>query len=234
MTEKNVDFFTDIEWENGVENLLSSWSDIASCYCWLYDKSYRKYSQINFSFSLPIIIFSTITGTLIMSLDSLLSKDQIHTGQVVLGSVNIFTGILSTLQNYFNPSKESEASLNASKQWGKFERNIKIQLTLARHNRKEVSQFLRECRSEYESLLENSPVIDEHSIKNFKKFFKDSDIVRPEILDKIEKTIINKSNKNYPVTDLLNLKNSENSNKPIMVELDLEDEYVEDLKIHPN
>lgn len=230
MTENSVvDFFTDIEWDDGVENLLSSWADIAACYCWLFDKAYRKYHKINFSFSLPIIILSTVAGTLIMSLDSLLPADQVHTGQVVLGGINIFTGILSTIQNYFNPSKESEVNLNASKGWNKFERNIKIQLTLARHSRKDVSEFLRECRTEYETLLENCPIIDETAIKLFKESFKDIDVVRPEVLDKIEKTIVNKFNKNIPLTDLIKLKQEisqkNDSKEKIKVDISVDRDY---------
>lgn len=233
MSENN-NFFRKLEWDDRVEKLLSGWADIAACYTWLFDKSYRKNSRIHFSFSLPIIIFSTVTGTLIMSLNSLLPAESVKTGQTVLGAVNIFTGILSTLQNYLNPGKKSETNLQASKGWSKFERNIKIQLALARKNRKNVSEFLRECRKEYENLLDNCPVIDSGTISLFRKSFQGVDIIRPEILDKIEKTVVDKEEVDSQILrkPLEEIREEQLSEKKIKINFDSDEDF--ELTIHPS
>jgi len=139
----NIDFFTKLDWTKSTEDLLISWADIALCYTWIFDKSYRHYNHVNYRFTIPVIVFSTITGTLYMSFGNLLNEDQAKTGQIIVGGVNIFIGILSTLQNFFRYAQQSEANLSATRDWAKLHRNIKIELSIERQNRKDASEFVR-------------------------------------------------------------------------------------------
>ena len=41
----NIDFFTKLDWTKSTEDLLISWADIALCYTWIFDKSYRHYRE---------------------------------------------------------------------------------------------------------------------------------------------------------------------------------------------
>jgi hypothetical protein len=189
--DSNVsDFFIDLEWNDNTEKLLVSWADIALCYTWIFDKAYRRLSSLNFRFSIPVIIFSTITGTLSMSLDSILPADFIKTGQVVIGGVNILTGIVTTLQNFFRYAQQSESNYTASVDWGKLHRDIKIELAIERHFRRPATEYVRSTRQEYERLLNSRPLISNEIISNFKSEFAKSNIIKPEILDKLEHTII--------------------------------------------
>ena len=186
----SIDFFTNLEWTKSTEDLLISWADIALCYTWIFDKSYRHYNNVNYQFTIPIIVCSTITGTLSMSLSSLISEEQVKTGQVVIGGVNIFIGILSTLQNFFRYAQQSEANLAATRDWAKLHRNIKIELSIERPNRKPASEFVRSARQEYERLLNSRPVIPANIMMDFKKQYRNSDVIKPEVLDKIRHIIL--------------------------------------------
>jgi hypothetical protein len=184
------DFFVNLEWNDPVEKLLVSWADIAMCYTWIYEKSYRHLNKLHFKFSLPIIILSTVTGTLSMSLRSIIPDGYQDIVQIGLGGINIFTGIITTLQNFFRYAQQSELSLTATTDWSKLHRNIKIELSIERHNRRPATEFVRATRQEYERLLNSRPVIDQVIIYKFNKEFENSDIIKPEILDKVEHTII--------------------------------------------
>ena len=186
----SVDFFTELDWTKPTEELLVSWADIALCYTWIFDKSYRKYNHINYRFTIPIIVLSTVTGTLSMSLNSLLKEDQVNTGQVVIGGVNIFIGILSTLQNFFRYAQQSELHLSATRDWAKLHRNIKIELSIERKNRKPASEFVRSARQEYERLLNSRPVIPTSILEDFKRQYRYSDVIKPEVLEKIRHIIL--------------------------------------------
>lgn len=181
-------FFTHLEWNDATERLLVEWSEIASCYVWIYDKGYRKYSSLNYKYSIPIIVLSTVTGTLSMSLNTILPSDYITTGQVALGSVNIFTGIITTLQNFFKYAQHSESHLNASTEWAKFERNLKIELSIERHNRKSAPDFIRIARHDYEKLLNNNPIIPMDIIEDFRKTVSDLKIAKPILIKSLETT----------------------------------------------
>ena len=185
-----VDFFSNLDWTKSTEDLLVSWADIALCYTWIFDKAYRHFNHVNYRFTIPIIVFSTITGTLSMSIDSLVGEGGVKTGQVVIGGVNIFIGILSTLQNFFRYAQQSELNLTATRDWAKLHRNIKIELSIERKYRKPAVEFVRSARQEYERLLNSRPVIPSKILEDFKRQYRHSDVIKPEVLDKIRHLIL--------------------------------------------
>ena len=199
----SIDFFTELDWTKSTEELLVSWADIALCYTWIFDKSYRKYNSINYRFTIPVIVLSTITGTLSMSMNSLLGESKVNTGQVVIGGINIFIGILSTLQNFFRYAQQSELHLSATRDWAKLHRNIKIELSIERKNRKSAAEFVRSARQEYERLLNSRPVIPTAILDDFKRQYRYSDVIKPEVLEKIRHIILDDDKNiifNKPVT----------------------------------
>lgn len=185
-----VDFFTNLDWTKSTEELLVSWADIALCYTWIFDKAYRHFNHVNYRFTIPVIVLSTITGTLSMSIDSLIGESDVKTGQVIIGGVNIFIGILSTLQNFFRYAQQSEMNLTATRDWAKLHRNIKIELSIERAYRKPAAEFVRAARQEYERLLNARPVIPSNILEDFKRQYRHSDIIKPETLDKIRHIIL--------------------------------------------
>ena len=58
-----IESYKDITWEPHHDSIFVDWADNASCYKWLHDKSYLKYSSRRNMFTIPVIIMSTLTGT---------------------------------------------------------------------------------------------------------------------------------------------------------------------------
>lgn len=200
-----------LSWNDQTETLLRSWGDISSCYNWMHDKSFRKYQKKNFKFSLPVIILSTLTGTLNLALQGYVPAQYMTYAQAGIGGVNIFTGILTTLQNYFRYAENSESHRNASVGWGKLQRNISIELTYDRLSRKDADSFIKVCRMEYDRLLEQSPIILTEIINLFKK--------------KYSEQRKNKKEKKKPMS---NLKSSTRGDDSI---IDIDDEDNDDDKL---
>ena len=200
-----------LQWNDQTEQLLSSWSDIAICYNWMHDKSFRMFQQRNFSFSLPVIILSTLTGTLNLALQGYVPAEYMTYAQAFIGGVNIFTGILTTLQNYFRYAENSESHRNSSIGWSKLQRNISVELTFDRNSRKEADSFMKVCRMEYDRLLEHSPVIPARALVQFKNHMKKSkneriiqdegDIILPDVCGNLRHTIIYKPSSEQTVED---------------------------------
>jgi hypothetical protein len=183
-------FFVNLEWNDASEKLVAEWADIAACYVWIFDKGYRRFNKLNYKFSIPIIVLSTVTGTLSMSLNTILPADYVTTGQVAIGGVNIFTGIITTLQNFFKYAQQSETHLHSSIEWAKFERNIKIELSIERYNRKPAPEFIKLARHDYEKLLSNNPIIPLEIIEEFRRTVKDLKISKPVLIKTLEATKI--------------------------------------------
>ena len=131
-----------IEWSKEHEYILAEWADKAICFRWLHAKSHNQYSYANTWFTIPVIVMSTITGTANFAQDRFPAniKDYATMG---IGAVNIFAGILTTIQQFLKISELNEAHRVSSISWGKFYRNIKVELSKAPSERTAVSQLLK-------------------------------------------------------------------------------------------
>lgn len=196
---------TDIEgiaiWSEEVERLLKEWSEKSSSYRWLHTKCEKKYRMRYFCFSIPVIILSTLTGAANVGLSSYVPENKQSTAQAIVGGVNIFAGIISTLQNFLKVAEAMEAHRISGVAWSKLGRNISIEMALDPARRTNCSDFLSICRAEYDRLIEQSPLITDDVIKEFKKKFKNYDIATPSITNGLDKCIVYKRE-----LDLKNLK----------------------------
>lgn len=174
-------------WTSAQEELLAEWSEKATCYRWLHSRSEKSYRVKNYSFTIPVIILSTLTGTANFAMDSFVPETHKQIAMACVGGVNIFAGILSTLQNFLRYAELMESHRLCEVQWSKFGRNIAVELALDPKRRKPANDFLKVCRAEYDRLIEQSPPIDDLIIKQFKTNFKDVDIRKPDICNGLHK-----------------------------------------------
>ena len=121
----------------------------------------------------------------------------------IVGGVNIFAGILSTLQNFLRYAELMEGHRSSGVSWSKFGRNITVELALDERRRKPATDFLKICRAEFDRLIEHSPSIDDKIINQFEHQFKDNDIIRPEVCNGIKKCKIYKPSKEEKVTTMI-------------------------------
>ncbi len=173
-------------WSPEVERLLSEWSEKASCYRWLYNSSEKKYRKRYYCFSIPVIILSTLTGAANVGLSSYIPESEQSTAQAIVGGVNIFAGILGTLQNFLKVAEIMEGNRMAGVSWSKLGRNISIELAIDPARRTNCHDFLSICRAEYDRLIEQSPTIDDDIISTFKKRFKSYKVSKPAITNGLD------------------------------------------------
>ena len=180
-------------WSDEVEVLLKEWSEKASCYRWLYNRSEKKYRRRYYSFSIPVIVLSTLTGACNVGLSSYIPEEDQTTAQAIVGGVNIFAGILGTLQNFLKVAEQMEASRSASVSWSKLGRNISIELAIDPSRRTNCADFLAVCRAEYDRLIEQSPLISDDIISQFKTKFKSyTAVAKPSICNGLDVCVIYK------------------------------------------
>ena len=155
-----------VEWSPENEEIMVEWCDVAQCYKWLNNRAHIGYSKQHAWYTIPAIILSTISGTASFAQSTLPVQAQEY-APVIIGTINIFIGILTTIQQYLKISELNESHRVSSIAWDKFARNIRIELAKKPEERLEAGAFLKHCRDEYDRLMETSPSISEHVIKAF-------------------------------------------------------------------
>ena len=179
-------------WTDECEALLAEWSEKASCYRWLHGRCEKSYRKWYYCFSIPVIILSTLTGAANVGMDSFVPAESKSIASAAVGGVNIFAGIISTLQNFLKVAELMEGHRIAGVSWGKLQRNIAIELALDPSRRVIQSDFLKLSRAEYDRLIEAGPIIDDGIIKQFNTKFANYEVSIPSICNGLDKCTIYK------------------------------------------
>jgi hypothetical protein len=180
-------------WTKEQEKLMAEWADMAKCYRWLHDRCEKQFSRKNMWITIPVIILTTVTGTANFALGSLVGDDQQGQkyAQASIGAVSLLAGIMTTIGNYLRFAQGSEAHRMAGIAWGKFQRQVAVELALHPNERIECMDFLKICRAELDRLIEQSPAIPDNVLDAFDREFADvKDVKRPEICNGLEHTQI--------------------------------------------
>ena len=181
----------DIDWTIEHEDILIEWADKAMCFRWLHSRAHALYSKLNYNYTIPVIVISTLTGTANFAQDRVPLAYQGYFVMIV-GGFNILAGIITTIQQFLKITQLNEAHRVSGIAWDKFYRNIKIELARHPDERIHVNQLLKMCKEEFDRLMETSPNIPDEIISEFKSKFKDSlefdEIIKPEICDKLTST----------------------------------------------
>ena len=158
------------EWHDEHEDILAEWAEKAMCYRWLHHRSHMYYKKKNAMFTIPVIIISTLTGTANFALDRFNPSTQ-DIAVMVIGGLNIAAAIISTVSQFLKISEINEGHRVASIAWDKFYRNVKLELSKAPNERRNVGEMLKISKEEYDRLIETSPMVQDNIIKLFKASF---------------------------------------------------------------
>lgn len=200
--EKETITFKEIEWKNEHEKILVDWADKGMCYRWLHSKSHQVYSSQNAWYTIPVIIMSTLTGTANFAQERFPASIKLY-APMMIGAVNIFAGILTTIQQFLKIAELNEAHRVAGIAWDKFYRNIKVELAKCPEERIHVGQMLKISKEEFDRLMETCPAISDKIVAQFEEAFSDrngtteeaiqrhknfSEVSKPEICDELIST----------------------------------------------
>ena len=182
-------------WTPELEDLMADWADKAACYRWMHEQTSKLYQGRDRSFNIPVIILSGVTAGANFALGSIFEPDDVTNkkwAQLGLGGASLITGIIQTLANFYSYAKGAEANRVAGISWGKFNRQLCIEMRVHPDERMDSTNFLKMFRIELDRLIEQSPIIPDNIIKEFNKLFKHVEIVKPEIVGILEHTQVYK------------------------------------------
>jgi hypothetical protein len=209
-----------VEWNEHHEKILIDWADKATCYKWLHEKSQYEFAKKSRWFTIPVIIMSTLTGTANFAQDRI-PAEYLNLATMIIGGVNLTAGIITTIQQFLKINELNESHRVSAISWGKFQRNLHVELARAPSERTQAVHLIKVAKEEYDRLIETSNPIPKHIIKLFKETFSGGDLIdakplnnkqiifnelsKPEICDSLEsvkrsvykETVIDIENKKF-------------------------------------
>ena len=177
---------TDIKWNKNLERYLKEVGEHALCLSMLHKDCESKYSHKALMIDLPVIILSTICGSLTLSAKNLFGAEYEDDALKIVGGLSLITSTLGTIQAYFSFSRRAENHRNSYLEYAKLYRFIKVELGLPRESRIRPKDLLKLVNDNYERLNELSPLVDKKSIGKFKTKYKRTTIEKPPIVNGLD------------------------------------------------
>ena len=171
------------KWCEQQEVILKGWGEAAACYRWMHYQAFLKYRKSNMRYTLPVIVLSTITGTANFAQEQFPLAFKPYVPPTI-GGLNLIAGLVATISQFLKISELMEGHRVAAMAFGKFSRVVRLQLSMPLEDRdKNGADLVEMCKSEYDTLIEQSPAIPGDILKHFEHNFPSGeDITRPEIL----------------------------------------------------
>ena len=177
----------DIKWTNILEKFFKDMGEKSYCYSYLHKKAEAEFSYIRNFIDLPVIVLSTIAGTLSIGNSSIFGPENERQAGLGIGLLSLCVSVLNTCGTYFSFAKRSETHRLSHIQYAKLFRFLSIELSLPRDERMRPNDLLKISRDTFERLAEVSPLIPYKILKTFKKMFKSYDVSKPSETNGLEK-----------------------------------------------
>ena len=184
-----------IKWSSVLEGFFKDMGEKSFCYGYLHKKCEAKYAGKRNFIDLPVIVLSTIAGTLSIGNSSIFGEENEGIASTGIGVLSLFVSVLNTVGTYFSFAKRAEAHRQSSIQYEKLFRFLDIELSLPRVERMSPADLLKVSRDTYERLAEVSPIIPKDILKDFKKKFRKYNVSKPSEANGLETIDVYGNNK---------------------------------------
>ena len=188
-----------ITWSEQLEAYFKTTGEKAYGYGLLHKQCEKLYTFRTTIIDLPVIILSTICGTLSIGNASLFGTENEKVASMAIGGLSLCVGVINTIGSYFSWAKRAEAHKISSIEYQKLFRFLSVELSLPRDERMACKDLLKTVRETYERLQEIAPLIPQKVLIEFrKKYKKYSNIAKPSEINGLESIMI------HPLFDGIN------------------------------
>jgi len=157
-------------WSSEQEQILKIWGEKAAGHRWLHYHASRHYKRINSRLSFANIILTTLSGFGGMGAANM----QSITFSYFFASLNVLSAFLASLQKFYMSAEKSETHSSLARQFATFYRHISVELMLAPSARTPATELSKNCRMEYDRMLQIAPPIPHCSVMAFRAKFPDA------------------------------------------------------------
>jgi hypothetical protein len=165
------------DWTEHHEKLLIKWRTNAIAFEWCHKETAKLYEFRHNLYGFLSAVLSVITGTVIIAKMNDYAQCNYEIDYtnvnfyilVVIGSISIISGIMSTITTFFKYSEWAEKHKNCSDKWHGYIDIIDTEFAFVRNERSNGKTFVRSMQLKYSELLELCPNISAKIEKSFKK-----------------------------------------------------------------
>lgn len=172
-----------------VEKEIAKLAELALAYKWLHLSDERRSARMHRQLSVPLSIFSSITGT-----STVLSAFAMwNTLSVVIKITSVLVVISSVMTAYSTIVQFESASKdhhNAAQTFSTIYHDITSTLALPHEMRPNGLLFMAVHRNRMDSEVGCSRSISTHSMERFKREFKDVDMEKPTIIAGVRPVVV--------------------------------------------
>mgnify|MGYP003674697998 FL=1 len=176
----------EVKWTSNLERYMKEIGENSLCLSMLHKSSESVFSNKALCIDLPVIILSTLCGSLTLSAKSMFGVEHEESALKIVGGLSLFSGVLGTINSYFSFGRRAENHRNSYLEYGKLYRFVKVELGLPRESRIRPKDLLKLINDSFERLNELSPLVPLKIVNAFKKKYKSSTIDRPPELNGLD------------------------------------------------
>jgi hypothetical protein len=181
-------------WTHTEEELLAGWAERASGYRWLHDQTSKHYDKYNKMLEIPVSILSYLSGGAILS--GTMGDDS--SIRFFIGTISILGGVLTNVQTALRWKELAEKHRLVGNLFSAYHRNITAELSLDPLFRIPPIDYIRQKRTEFDRLVEQSPPVPPIVIAEFNAKFREIKMAKPDITNGIHPVIIYRTAKISP------------------------------------
>jgi hypothetical protein len=160
-----------IAWSNQLEEYFAETGERCQGYAFLHKRAEAKFSYRRSCIDLPVIVLSTVAGTLSIGSSGIFGDDKY--ASMGIGCLSLLVGVLNTISTYFAFSKRAEGHRLCSIEYSKLFRFLSVELSLPVCERMNCGDLLKVVKEQYERLQEIAPLIPDDILLDFKTRFKE-------------------------------------------------------------
>ena len=175
-----------VKWTKNLEQYFKELGEQSLCLSMLHKDSEAVFSRKAQWIDLPVIVLSTLCGSLTLSAKSLFGEANEETALKAVGGLSLFSGVLGTIQAYFSFSRRAENHRNSYLEYAKLYRFVKVELGLPRAQRIQAKDLIKIVNDGFERLNELSPLVPPKILAKFRSKYKKEPLKKPPIVNGLE------------------------------------------------
>lgn len=171
-------------WNHNIEILMKKWGEKAAGLKYLHFKSSIKWNQFADYMTISSIFITAIASSLSLISSSFHDEQTKNILSFSVGSIGLLSTSIQSVKKFYNAEQKASEHYSISRQYGSFYRTITLQLSMTRDERQSCQIFSNWALKEYEKLQQDSPIVSNSVIDDFKSKFDHKIQTFPDIVDK--------------------------------------------------